>query len=166
MKKDNSKISKSYLLVVLLLMFVIPVLSIIIEYSINKQQVSIINLCGKWFLFWGIGIRLFTAGFKQALNPSFTAQSIFHIQNEESFVLVKELGIANICLGSIGIISLFCPEWRMAAAFAGGLYMGIAGINHIIKKPASANEWLAMVSDIFIFVVMMIYIIGYYITQN
>mgnify|MGYP006989339736 CR=1 FL=1 len=49
----------------------------------------------------------------------------------------------------------------MAAAFVGGLYFGIAGINHIIKKPAGLNEWIAMVSDIFIFLVMVAYLIYY-----
>jgi hypothetical protein len=70
------------------------------------------------------------------------------------------LGLANICIGAAGIISLFIPQWRMAAAFVGGFYIGIAGINHIIKKPTSPNEWVAMISDLFIFVVVLVCMIS------
>ena len=157
--QSNSKISKSYLLIVLLLMLVLPCLSVIIEYYLGKQQLSLMNLTGKWFVFWAVGIRLFTAGLKQTINPSFTAESIFHIKDKESFVIVKELGFANICFGTIAIISLIVPCWRVAAACSGGLYIAIAGINHIIKKPVSPNEWIAMLSDIFIGIVMLAYII-------
>jgi hypothetical protein len=64
-------------------------------------------------------------------------------------------------MAAAGIISLLAPQWRMAAAFVGGLYLGIAGINHIIKKPVGFDEWIAMVSDIFIFLVMIVCIIYY-----
>ena len=97
-----------------------------------------------------MGVRLFTAGIRQAVKPSFTAESIFHLKNPESFILVKELGYADLCLGLIGIVSLSSPQWRMASACSGGLFLGIAGVSHILKSPASPNEWLAMVSDLFI----------------
>ncbi len=162
--QPNSQPNKPYLFFIILLMFVLPSLSVIIEHYAGKEQSSLINLVGKWFIFWAVGLRLFIAGLRQTLNPSFTAESIFHIKSKESFVIVKELGFANICMGVAGIISLFVPQWRMAAAFVGGLYLGIAGINHLIKKPASSNEWIAMVSDIFIFLVMIACIINY--SQN
>jgi uncharacterized protein DUF6790 len=159
--KPNSQINKPYLFFIILLLFVLPMLSVIIEHYAGKEQSSLISLVGKWFIFWAVGLRLFIAGLRQTLNPSFTAESIFHITNKESFVIVRELGFANICMGAAGVISLFVPQWRMTAAFAGGLYLGIAGINHIIKKPTSSNEWIAMVSDIIIFLVMLVCIINY-----
>jgi hypothetical protein len=152
--QPNSQINKPYLTFIILIMFVLPSLSVIIEHYAGKEQSSLISLVGKWFIFWAVGLRLFIAGLRQTLNPSFTAESIFHITNKESFVIVRELGFANICMGAAGIISLFVPQWRMVAAFVGGLYLGIAGINHLIKKPVSLNEWTAMISDIFIFLVM------------
>ena len=161
-RMENAKdltLSKSYLAIVLLLMFVLPLLSIIIEWGIHKQPSSMMYLTGKWFLFWAVGVRLLSAGLKQAIQPSFTAREIFHIENEESFIVVRELGFANICLGAIGIISLFIPGWRMAAAFAGGLFFGIAGVGHLIKGAVSTNEWIALVSDVFIFLVMAAYLI-------
>jgi hypothetical protein len=151
--------NKTYLTIVLLLMLVLPCVSIGIEYSVAANQLSFISLVGKWFVFWSIGVRLFSAGIRQVAKPSFTAETIFHITNKESYVIVKELGFANICLGTIGIISLFIPDWRMASAFSGGLFMGIAGINHIIKKPEGINELIAMISDVSIAIIMMFYII-------
>src|SRR5580704_13096795 len=120
------KISKMYLYVVLLLMFCLPIASVLIEYYVGHPAMGLTALVGKWFTFWAVGVRLFTAGIKQVKDPAFTAKDIFHIDNVESQVIVRELGIANICMGSIGIISVFIPGWRMAAAFVGGLYMGIA----------------------------------------
>jgi hypothetical protein len=58
-----------------------------------------------------------------------------------------------------GILSLFLPQWRIVSAFGSGIFYGIAGINHLIKKPAGANEMLALVSDIFIFLCLLIYIL-------
>jgi hypothetical protein len=160
---NNAAINKPYLLIVLLLMLVLPMLSVAIEFFVQGGSIGMIALAGKWFLFWAVGMRLFTAGIKQAINPAFTAKTIFHINNEESFILVRELGFANICMGAAAIIALFCPQWRMAAVFTGGLYFGIAGAGHIIKKPVSGDEWLAMVSDIFIFGIMALYLLNYYI---
>ncbi len=158
--QPKPKISKFYLTVVVLLMFVLPLVSVFIECSIGKTQLQLPALAGKWFIFWAIGVRLFSAGLKQVIDPSFTAGSIFHLKDKESFVLVKELGFANICMGVMGIMCVFNPQWRMVTAVGGGLFYGIAGINHIIKKPAGPNEWIALVSDNFIFLLMLGYIIS------
>ena len=156
------KLSKFYLATILLLMLVLPAVSIMLDGYQNHSSIGLIGLIGKWFTFWAVGLRLFTAGIRQVAKPAFTAKDIFHLDSEECLVLVRELGYANICLGATAIISLFIPAWRVAAAFAGGLYMGIAGVNHIIKKPGTPNEVLAMVSDMFILIVMAIYIMGTY----
>jgi len=152
------KLSKFYLMIILLLILVLPVISVIIDSLCYHQSTNAVLLTGKWFVFWAIGVRLFTAGLRQTTKPAFTAQEIFHITNKEASLIVIELGFANICLGLTGIISLFIPQWRPAAAFAGGLYLGIAGIYHLVKKPASPNEVLAMVSDLFIFAVLAVYL--------
>jgi len=83
-------------------MLVLPLLSDAIEHYVSKEQSSLMNLVGKWFIFSAVGLRLFIAGLRQTLNPSFTAESIFHIKDKESFVIVKELGFANICMGTAG----------------------------------------------------------------
>ena len=154
--QQTSKVSKPYFFSVLLTMLVLPVVSLLID-SGHSHTFSV-ALAGKWFTFWAIGVRLFTAGIRQATKPAFTAQDIFHLKHAESHVLVRELGFANICFGLAGILSLFMPQLCLGAAFTGGLYLGIAGILHIIKKPSSPNEVVAMVSDIFIFLVMAGYV--------
>ncbi|HMG83269.1 MAG TPA: DUF6790 family protein [Ferruginibacter sp.] len=159
--ENKTTSNKIYLITVLAFMLFLPILSFGVDYFRNDQE-PIISLLGKWFVFWAIGVRLLTAGIKQAMDPAFTAEKIFHITDKSSFIIVKELGFANICFGLIGIISLFVPEWRMAAAFAGGLFLILDGITHIIKKPASTNETIAMVSDLFIGVIMAAYIIYMY----
>ena len=153
--------NKIYLITVVAFMLFLPLLSFGVDYFRNDQE-AIVSLLGKWFIFWAIGVRLFSAGIKQVIDPAFTAQSIFHLTDKDAFVIVKELGFANICTGCLGIISLFIPSWRIPTAFAGSLYLGIAGINHIIKKPDGINEMIAMISDLFIAIVMAAYIICMY----
>jgi len=153
----NEKISRGYLLSLLLLMLVLPALSVWVDY-VPYPGTPFMVLVGKWFVFWAVGVRLFAAGIRQVAKPLFTLQQIFHIQNPAGQVVVRELGFANICFGLIGMLSLFIPHWRPAAAFAGGLYMGIAGVYHLIKKPASPNEVVAMVSDIYILLTMGAYL--------
>ncbi|QHV95117.1 DUF6790 family protein [Spirosoma endbachense] len=155
----QTKSNNMYLITVILLMFVLPLSSILVELSFTNSSLPIMNLTGKWFLFWAVGMRLFTAGIRQAVNPAFTAKDIFHLTTQESYVIVKELGFANICLGLVAILSLFVPPSRLIAACAGGLFFGIAGTTHLLKKPVSSNEWIAMISDIFISVVMLVFIL-------
>jgi vacuolar-type H+-ATPase subunit I/STV1 len=160
--QSNLKINKVYLFTILLLMLILPVISIAVDYKYHREP-GLITSIGKWFIFWAIGIRLLLAGIRQTEKPAFTLAEIFHIKNRESEVIVRELGFANICFGITAVLSIFIPEWRAAAGFTGGLYMGIAGVYHIIKKPVGANEVIAMVSDIYIFIVLAVYLYGYFV---
>ncbi|TAL29563.1 MAG: hypothetical protein EPN93_20970 [Spirochaetes bacterium] len=156
MKKNTGN---AYLGFLILVMLVLPLVSVLTEAALNADAPFTIEPAGKWFLFWGIGMRLLIAGLRQALNPVFTARDIFNITDVASHALVRELGFSNICLGLPGVVSLFFPHWRLAAACAGGLYMGIAGIQHVFKKPTGSNEITAMISDLFIFLLMAAYVL-------
>jgi hypothetical protein len=145
-----------YVVSVLLFMLILPLLSISLEHFNHQARINN-DLIGKWFVFWVIGVRLFIAGLRQVFKPAFTAQEIFHIKSEESFVVVRELGLANICMGSIGILSILNLDWCPLAAVGGGLYFGLAGFLHVIKKPVSTNETIAMVSDLLFFALMVVY---------
>jgi len=140
-------------------MIFLPALSVIIDLRFNHYDNALILMIGKWFIFWAIGIRLLTAGLNQILRPGFTAESIFHLNNKESFVIIRELGIANTCSGLAAIISIFVSQWRIPAAFIGGLFLGIAGLQHLIRKPDNPNELIPMISNMFIFIIMAIYLI-------
>jgi len=156
---NPQKINKLYLFVVLATTIIFPIISIFIECVVKENSPVSFEMIGKWFIFYAVGIRLFTAGIKQIVTPAFTAKEIFHIQEESAFVIVKELGFANACFGLIGIMSLFLPQWRIVSAFGSGLYYGFAALQHFIKKTAGANEMIALVSDVFVFVMLLIYVI-------
>ncbi len=158
--KEAKQVNKLYLISVLLFMLILPVIFISKELTSGDGRYDLIAASGKWFVFWGVGLRLITAGMRQVMKPEFTTKEIFHLNDMRAAVIVKELGLANICFGLTAMISLFIPGWRPAAAFAGGLYFGLAGVQHIIKKPVSENEIIAMVSDIFITIVLAGYLIG------
>ncbi len=155
--ESNGKISRGYLVSLLVLMVILPAISVGVEYF-PYPGAPIMPLVGKWFVFWAIGVRLFAAGLRQVAKPLFTLRDIFHVHDPSGQVVVRELGFANVCFGLAGILSLFISDWRPAAAFTGGLYMGIAGVYHLIKKPETPNEVVAMVSDIYILVIMAAYL--------
>ena len=157
--ENKSKPGRLYFISVLLLTLILPLSSVIIDSFVNKNRTGLYLMAGKWFIFWAVGMRLFIAGVKQVTDPSFTAKNIFHVEDKDCHIIVRELGFANICFGILGIISLFVPQWRVVSAFVSGLFYGIAGFNHIIKKPASANEMIALVSDVFIFLLLCIYLL-------
>jgi hypothetical protein len=153
--QDISKPNRLYIISTIAFIFVLPVSGICVE-MFRGQPISV-ELAGKWFVFSSVGLRLFVAGLKQVKDPAFTAGQIFHISDIKSFAIIRELGFANISFGLVGIISLFLPQWRIVSAFSSGLYYGIAGLQHILKKPAGSNEKFALVTDVFVFLLLLAY---------
>jgi hypothetical protein len=80
------------------------------------------------------------------------------MKTRESFVVIRELGFANISMGIMGILSVINNNWRPLAAIVGGLYPGLAGFQHLFKKPDSRNEVIAMLYDLCVFVVVLFYL--------
>ena len=149
-------INKPYLFLVVFLMLVIPAAAICADFF-SHTYADLWSLIGKWFVFWAVGVRLFAAGLRQTIKPAFTAEIIFHIEDKNSYAIVRELGFANLSFGAVAIISLFDPHWRIPAACAGGLFLGIAGFYHLVKKPSGPNELIAMISDLFAFAVLALF---------
>ena len=147
----------SYLFMNLSMAVLLPAMAILYDHFFEHEVVNG-ELIGKWFIFWAIGIRLFTAGVSQASNPRFTA-GIFKMKSQESYVLIRELGFANISLGAMGILSVIHHDWRILAAITGGLFLGLAGIQHLFKKPDSQKEVIAMIYDLFVLLVIIIYVL-------
>jgi hypothetical protein len=146
-----------YLLMNLLLFLFLPLLSMISELYFEHRYFTW-ALIGKWIIFWAVGIRLFTAGISQSSNPAFTAR-IFNMSTVESYVVIRELGFSNIALGVIGILSAINDCWRSIAAISGCLFFGLAGIQHLLKKPDTGNEVIAMTGDLFVFTVLILYLV-------
>jgi len=153
------KTSRPYLYSTALLMLVAPALSAVIELWVRHEAALAIPTIGKWFVFWATGVRLFTAGLMQSIRPAFTAETIFQMGDEESHVIVRELGFANMSLGFIAMVSLFVPGWRIVAAVACGLFLGLASANHLARRSPELNQMIPMVTNSLVFLVLVVYLV-------
>jgi len=149
-----------YIASVVLLMFVLPVVSILAELFVFKSPAGLMPLVGKWFVFWGIGVRMGMAGLRQVINPQFTAQEIFEIKGPEPLPIVRELGLANTSFGILGLVSIGLPGWAAPAALVGGLYYGFAGTLHVFRRVRNLTENVAMISDLLIFLILAAFVIA------
>ena len=136
-----------YYAIVFLLMLALPALSIAIEVA-RPGAVPIVALVGKWYVFWAVGARLFLAGVRQIAQPSYTAPVILGLKSDEVLLVVRELGFANLALGLVGLASLAVPQWRLAAALAGGTFYLMAGLHHALQAERTRAENVAMASDL------------------
>jgi len=104
-----------------------------------------------------LSLRLLLAGIRQILQPRYTAETILGIKGDDALLLVRELGFGNLAIGVVGTLSLFFAGWVVPAALVGGLFYGLAGINHALQRHRNAKENLAMVSDLFAAVVLLVF---------
>lgn len=148
-----------YYLIVILTTVILPIASIAIEYS-ARPDTNLILLLGKWFVFWGVGVRLFLAGLSQAARPSFTASGILGINDPTAEKVVAELGYANIAMGLIGVLSPFSPGWTTSAGLAGGLFLGLAGFKHMTNSERNTKENVAMATDLFVFAMVAVHLVS------
>lgn len=146
-----------YFLVIALFMCVLPLASIAAEYAWLHSSSDLVALTGKWFAFWGVGMRLGIAGLRQAFNPGFTAQDIFEIDDARVFPIVRELGFANLALSLLGLLAVL-PHWTAPAALAGGLFFALAGWKHVTAKERNLTRTVAMASDLFVALVLAAYL--------
>ncbi|MEQ1811381.1 MAG: DUF6790 family protein [Terricaulis sp.] len=146
-----------YFVVIALFMLILPLASIAAEYSWLHTSADLVVLTGKWFAFWGVGMRLGLAGLRQAFNPAFTARDIFEIEDERVHPIVRELGFANLALALLGLLALL-PGWATPAALAGGLFFALAGWKHVVASERNLTRTVAMVSDVFIALVLIGYV--------
>ena len=146
-----------YYLVIAALMLVLPAASIFIESSLCFHGVPNVGLAGIWFVFWSVGMRLLLAGLRQIVQPRYTAATVLGIAGTESFLVVRELGIANTAIGITALCSIFFPGWIPACALVGLIFYGLAGINHLAHPNRTPLQNAAMGSDFFAAMVMLAY---------
>ena len=145
---------------VLLVMAVLPVIWIGGEHFYFHSALPLMVLVGKWFVFWAAGIRLFSAGLVKLVRPQFTTEGIFGIESRDALPFVRELGAGNLAMGFVGIASLAKPSFVLPVAVAAALFYGIAGVRHAADKGRTLNQNIAMISDLFVFLVLVAYV-GY-----
>jgi len=143
-----------YYAIVLGLMLVAPLASIVNEGGLHASQ-PWPALVGKWFVFWAVGVRLSLAGVRQIVQPRYTARTILGIAGDDVLLVVRELGFGNLAIGALGLATLVVPGWLWGAALVGGIFYGLAGINHALQKHRNALENTAMASDLFAAIVLL-----------
>ena len=73
-----------YFIAVAALMLVLPVTSVAIDFGIHRDA-SFLNLVGKWFTFWSVGVRLVIAALRQIIQPRYTAREILGLKATRHF---------------------------------------------------------------------------------
>lgn len=149
-----------YLAAVVLLLFVIPAVCVVVEAFVLGSPAALMDLAGKWVTFWACGVRLFLAGVMLVARRQFTSESIFGIKDDAALGIVREVGFGNLAMGTLGLASLALPQWVVPAAIVGGLYYGLAGIGHMMRGSRNAKEQVALVSDLLIFVLLAVFVLG------
>ncbi len=135
-----------YFVVVLLQTVVLPIVSGVIELAVVGGDPVLVF--GKWFVFWGVGTRLFLAGIVQVSGRASTAQILGATATTGAErQLTAELGTANLAMGFAGLFALV-PGWALPVGLAGGLFLLIAGLMHVAKKDKNAKETLATWTDL------------------
>ena len=148
-----------YLAIVALTMFILPIGAVLGDH-LHQPAAPLLALVGKWFVFWSVGVRLGLAGLRQFIQPGFTAREIFHMESEEALPLVRELGVANLASGVVGLLSIAFATFTLPVAISSGLFYGIAGVRHLMEPNRSVNENVATVSDLFLGAVLTAYVVG------
>ncbi len=138
-----------YLAVVLTFMLVLPVGFTGLSTVTGGVAMSA-ALVAKWFVIWSVGARLSLTGLKQIIQPRYTARVILSLKHDESLVLVRELGFANLAIGLAGLACWRFPTWIPAVALVGAIFYCLAGFNHLLHPHRSKLENIAMVSDLFV----------------
>jgi hypothetical protein len=148
-----------YFASIALLLLIFPVASIVAEKLLAADTFGVVFLVGRWFVFWSVGVRLFVAGVRQTLQPRFTAEEIFAVRDPGSFAIVREVGFGNLSMGILGLCSVIRFEWIVPAAIVGGLYYGLAGTGHLFRTGRNAKESIALISDFFISLVLLAFVL-------
>ena len=148
-----------YIAVVFLFMLILPVGSLAVEMSLHGQ-VPLMFLVGKWFVFWGVGARLASAGVRQYFQPAFTAKQIFDMESPDALPLVRELGVSNFAIGIVALTSLWRSDFTLPLAIIAAIFYAIAGVRHVAEKARSRNENIAMISDLFMAAILASYAVS------
>ena len=143
-----------YFIIVIAQTVALPIISGIIELATSGGDPVLVFT--KWWVFWGVGTRLFSAGIVQMSGKGPTAAILgsgsASIQEKQ---LTRELGAANVGMGLAGLFALV-PGWALPAGLAGGVFLLIAGAMHVGKKGKNAKESLATWTDLIVGVAVVV----------
>jgi hypothetical protein len=104
----------------------------------------------RWMLFLGMGWNIFGGFFMHTVLARSTAESIGWQTNGFQY----EVGFASLGIGLAGIFASFTdsPDAWITASIAGGLFLLLAGINHVVEivreKNYAPGNTAILVSDL------------------
>ena len=120
--------------------------------------VGFLVLLAFWIAFWAGGVRLLMAGLRQTLRPELTTQQIFGIKGDEVLPVMREVGFANLAMGTLGVLSVLDRSLLVPAALVSGLYYGFAGLGHLFQGGLNLKRRVAMLTDLWVFAVLAVYL--------
>jgi hypothetical protein len=147
-----------YLAIVALTMFVLPVASVLIEHSL-RPDAPVVFLLGRWFVFWGVGVRLALAGLRQFFQPAFRQRDIPH-SGRRGAVAGARTGRCEHRDGGRGPAVAGLRELYPPIPISAGVFYGVAGFRHMAEKSRSRNETIAMASDLFLFALLAFFVVA------
>jgi hypothetical protein len=143
-----------YFIVVIAQTVVLPIVSGVIELATAGGDPVLVF--GTWWVFWGVGTRLLSAGLAQVSGKGPTSailgSSAPTVQEKQ---LTRELGTANIGMGLAGLLALV-PGWALPAGAAGGVFLLLAGLMHVAKRGKNAQEAVATWTDLVVGVAVLV----------
>lgn len=140
------------------IMIIMPIVCSLIDIQ-RKEGSKKWIIITKWFLFWSIGIRSFTAGTVQLIYPKYTAEIIFDLVGNHCYIFIRELGVANIAIGLSAIISFKYADWRIPIAFISLIFYLFLSLNHIVNFQAGFNEIVSLAGDMLVVLVLCVFLV-------
>ncbi|MFO1128590.1 MAG: DUF6790 family protein [Rhodospirillales bacterium] len=144
-----------YFAIVLVTMVVAPLVCIGAELATATGVGELLIVATRWFVFWAVGVRLLLAGVSQIMRPGFTTKAILGVDEPQAYVLAQELGFANTAIGLAGVLSIVFSIWALPIAFVGGVFFGLAGLNHLRRPQRNRRENIAMITDLWAAVILL-----------
>jgi hypothetical protein len=96
----------------------------------KKEKAKKVSIFLAYYLFIGVGIQGVLTGILQMNKPDIV---VSFVQWPYSPFLI-ELGMANLALGLLGIVSIWLDSsWKLAASVAYGLFLLFTGVGHVIN---------------------------------
>jgi hypothetical protein len=141
-----------YVALVLLQTLILPLVSGVIHLVVKGGNSLVVF--GTWWAFWGVGTRLTVAGLSQLTNPARTTRGILNIEDNAAEHVVQEFGYANVSMGLVGLVAPFVSGWGILGAVPGAVFLGLAGLRHVVKRAKSRKETVATWTDLLVFVMV------------
>lgn len=147
-----------YVASVILLTVVLPLGLAVVDRFVMGAPSGFLVLLAFWMAFWAGGVRLLLAGLRQTLWPKLTTEQIFGIKGDEVLPVMREVGFANLAMGTLGILSVLDRSLLVPAAIVSGIYYGLAGAGHLAHGKLNLMRRVAMITDLWVFAVLAVYL--------